>query len=684
MTEPQAAADEPRAKAANVLAYSGYVKLLGASFLGALGDRFYQAVMIATANAIFTKDLSNLQAGRVQIFSIVPMLILYTFVGSLVDGYNRRRLLTLLEAIKVVLVLGYVALLWNIIRPGAAQTGELPTEWNWCIGLLILLNVITVPFSPARAAVVPDVLPHERRSMGASLIATAGLFSYLVGSYAGIQLASPGFLGPVRMTFIASGIYLLSSLLFAWLPDEAAVPGNQRQGENGTSEPPRKMSLREYAAEQWDGFMYCFKRPSLLALIFFETTFWTIASMMLTLLFFYGSDVLGLSSDDKNVFIGKSLGLAGLGLIAGALGAGKAARIASPVFTYVPAFLLVIVGFNGVFGSQAVLEAATGTAAVAAPASFYPLLFALALGGGMLLGRVDADVLAISDERYRGRVFAIKAVCFAACTLASLIWVNEAMVPVQKFELMHATPRVLLWLSPLVFIFAWLVDTAIWSHHAEVSAPNFRRRMQFKLCRFISWCWLKLHFRFTVVGAEKVPLDGPVILVANHGSFLDPLFLGVAAPRMTQFMMYRSYYESAMHPLFRWLSCIPVDENKHLQALKTGVASLEKGACIGIFPEGQVAYEKKLYPPQGGAIFLAQRSGAPIVPMAIKGDWDVLPRGARFPKFKKVTAVFGEPFTVPRNLSKQETAEVTRKMMAAIAEMLGVPPPEEQPEPAEK
>ena len=126
----------------------------------------------------------------------------------------------------------------------------------------------------------------------------------------------------------------------------------------------------------------------------------------------------------------------------------------------------------------------------------------------------------------------------------------------------------------------------------------------------------------------------------------------------------------------RFTSAIPVDEKKHLQALKTGVASLEKGVCIGIFPEGQVAYEKKLYPPQGGAIFLAQKSGAQVVPIALKGNWDALPRGAWLPRFKKVTAVFGEPFTVPKDLSKQEVAELTRKMMETIANMLGVPPPE--------
>jgi 1-acyl-sn-glycerol-3-phosphate acyltransferase len=314
--------------------------------------------------------------------------------------------------------------------------------------------------------------------------------------------------------------------------------------------------------------------------------------------------------------------------------------------------------------------------------SFYLYLFMLAAGGGMLLGRVDADVLAIADERYRGRIFSLKAVAFAACTLISLIWISEGMSPQEKFTLMHWTPRVMLWMVPLVFVLSWLVDVDIWSNRFEMSAPTFLQRMQFKCARLLLLCWVKVHFRFTVEGAEKVPKTGPVILAANHGSFLDPIFLGCAVPRMVQYLMYSSYYKSLAHPIFRFLTAIPVDEKKHLQALKIVVHSLKQGRCVGIFPEGMVATEKKLNPPQGGVIFLAQHSGAPIVPAAIKGNWDAMPRGVIFPRFKKVTVVFGDPFVVPKDISKKEAIEMGYKLMAAIAALLGVPPPERPAEQA--
>lgn len=293
-----------------------------------------------------------------------------------------------------------------------------------------------------------------------------------------------------------------------------------------------------------------------------------------------------------------------------------------------------------------------------------------------MLGRVDADILAIADERYRGRIFALKAVAFGICTLATTYFLSEQLSPAQKGEIIAVLPTIILWMIPFVFIFAWLVDADIWKRDTDIPAPNWRMKLQFSLCSITSLILIKIFFRYSTVGADKVPKEGAVILVANHGSFLDPILLGAGCPRMVQYMMYSSYYTSVAHPIFRWLSAIPIDEKKNLQALKTGVASLEKGVCMGIFPEGQVAYEKKLYPPQGGAMFLAQRSGAMVIPVALKGNWDAFPRYAKFPSFKKITAIYGEPFTVPKNASKEDVAKISAKMMESIAAMLGVSPPD--------
>ena len=667
--------------ARNVFAYPGYVKLLTASLLGALGDRFYQGLMIATANEIFQgktdelKELGSRQNLRVQIFSILPMLILYALVGSWVDSCDRRRLLTWIEAIKVAVVLGFVWLLRDLTGlRDAGSVGTIPAEWTYGLALVVLLNAITVPFSPARASIVPDVLPEERRSLGASLIATAGLVSYLIGGLAGMKLARAESLGPVNMAFAASALFLISSLIFRMLPENVTVPNTQKKGD-GTGHAAQKMSFGEYLAEQYDGFKYCVKHPSLIALVFFETVFWTMASMVLVFINYYANHVLVLTGGEITSFTSNGLGLAGLGIVVGAIGAGKTQRVVSPIFAYTPAFLLVGIGMLA-FTFPPSIEPLNGVATMTTSAWFFPFLLMMAVGGGMMLGRVDADILAIADERYRGRIFALKAVAFGICTLATTYYLSEQLSPAAKGAVIAMLPKIILCLLPLVFVFGWLVDAAIWRNYNEIPAPNLRMRMQFGLLAILSLILAKLLFRYSTVGANKVPKTGPVILVANHGSFLDPILLGAGCPRMVQYLMYTSYYTSIAHPIFRWLSAIPVDEKKNLQALKTGVASLQNGSCIGIFPEGQVAYEKKLYPPQGGAMFLAQRSGATVIPVALKGNWDAFPRAAKFPSFKKITAIYGEPFTVPKGSSKEEVAKISAKMMESIAAMLGVPPPD--------
>src|SRR5205814_5583182 len=141
------------------------------------------------------------------------------------------------------------------------------------------------------------------------------------------------------------------------------------------------------------------------------------------------------------------------------------------------------------------------------------------------------------------------------------------------------------------------------------------------------------------IDAKNVPEAGGVVIAANHGSFIDPLLLSCATDRLIQYVIYSSYYRSLAHPFFRFLRCIPVDEHDQLGALRAGVRSLKLGACIGIFPEGEVSADGKLHPPMRGALFLAQRSGAAVIPAALKGDYQALPRGAWIPHATQVTPI---------------------------------------------
>ena len=150
-------------------------------------------------------------------------------------------------------------------------------------------------------------------------------------------------------------------------------------------------------------------------------------------------------------------------------------------------------------------------------------------------------------------------------------------------------------------------------------------------------------FRFRVVGAEKVPKTGPLIVAANHISNFDPPLLGVALPRPVAYMAKKELFAMpVLKQLIPRLHAYPVDrEAGGTAALRASLRLLKEGRAVGIFPEGgrnvTGTNEEK-----AGAAFLAAASGAPVVPAAIVGTRKLRP-------FGRVTVVFGDPVHVKRN-----------------------------------
>lgn len=207
----------------------------------------------------------------------------------------------------------------------------------------------------------------------------------------------------------------------------------------------------------------------------------------------------------------------------------------------------------------------------------------------------------------------------------------------------------------------------------EAPAPGRSARFVYACCVPIARLLFRLFFRFRVEHPERLPRSGPVVVLANHGSFVDPVFLSAGLDRYVQYLMYSTFYDSWARPLFRWLAALPVKEDRYLQALKLGAKRLEAGACLGIFPEGAVSFDGRVLPAKPGALVLAQRSGAAVVPVTIDGSHAVLPRGAWFPRFKRVTIRVGEPFQVGPELSRPDLDALLARVMDGFARDLGHP-----------
>ena len=131
---------------------------------------------------------------------------------------------------------------------------------------------------------------------------------------------------------------------------------------------------------------------------------------------------------------------------------------------------------------------------------------------------------------------------------------------------------------------------------------------------------LRGWFRLRVTGAERLPESGAII-AANHKSFLDAFFLGLATRRQLRFMAKAELFRGPLGRLLPRLGAFPVRRGAaDAEALATAAAILEQGGLLVVFPEGtRVDEPDALGSPHHGAGRLALETGAPIVPTAIRG-----------------------------------------------------------------
>jgi 1-acyl-sn-glycerol-3-phosphate acyltransferase len=172
--------------------------------------------------------------------------------------------------------------------------------------------------------------------------------------------------------------------------------------------------------------------------------------------------------------------------------------------------------------------------------------------------------------------------------------------------------------------------------------------MLYAILKPIAVALMRLFFRLEVVGPGLVPATGPVLLVSNHVSVLDPPFVGGAAPRPLYFMAKEELFRIPLFGrLIRALNARPVRrDGSDTRALKAALAQLEEGHALLVFPEGTRGEEgQPLREGKAGVGMLAVLSGAPVVPVYVSGTGAALPRGRSLPRPSRVRVTFGPPLT---------------------------------------
>jgi 1-acyl-sn-glycerol-3-phosphate acyltransferase len=185
-------------------------------------------------------------------------------------------------------------------------------------------------------------------------------------------------------------------------------------------------------------------------------------------------------------------------------------------------------------------------------------------------------------------------------------------------------------------------------------------------------CWLvaRTAFRLRVIGKEQIPQDGGVLVLSNHQSHLDPVLLGIASPRQLHFLARETLFFWPLSWMIESLGAIPISrKGTALSGLRTSLKVLKDQQPLLLFPEGTRTRDGNLQPLQPGFCLIARRSQATLVPVAVAGSFDALPRGSIAPRFRPIVVAFGTPIYPGEVLDKdnQQLADlVTERLVEAL------------------
>lgn len=179
---------------------------------------------------------------------------------------------------------------------------------------------------------------------------------------------------------------------------------------------------------------------------------------------------------------------------------------------------------------------------------------------------------------------------------------------------------------------------------------------------------LRAGFRYRRRQRERMPLTGPVLIVANHGSYLDPLLVGAISNRPLRYLARSTLFRGAFGELIRRMGAVPVErDGVGVGGSRTILAALAHGDPVLVFPEGTRSPDGRLGRLRPGVVRIAQRSGAPLLPVWIEGSARAWPKGARVPRPRAVTVRVGEPYRIGATADPRQEIDALRSRLLALS-----------------
>jgi len=530
--------------------------LLVAQFFGAFNDNAFK--MMVTLLAIgAVRDQGETAAQEVTTFAFVVFTLPLMLCSLPAMALGDR-------VSKRSLVLWTKFAEVGLMLGGTVALAAAPTGW---LPLVVLagMGAQSALFSPAKYGILPEILPHEELTTANGRLEAASFLAIILGTLAGGLLLAACGPQPWIGGAVLTGLAVVGFVASLSLP---AVPAS------GSAEP-----LRAVVESAWRALRG--ERALWLAMLG-TVVFWGLASLLGQDVLVYGKQVLGL--DDTLSGLPYALFAIGVGI--GSLLAGRIAR------GKVEIGLIPLGALGLAFG--------TGAMGLLAPGRFGTCAWMAVLGvaSGFVVVPLNALVQWHAPAARRGAVIAlINGLAFAGilagnlgCLLLARQGASAATILVVAAALTLVGTRWAIWLLPVA------------------------------LMRMLVLLAAHTLYRVRVLGARHVPETGGALLVPNHVSFLDGVFLVAALDRPIRFVVEKHWYERPfLRPFLRALRAIPITGSGGprvvLRALREAGQALDDGELVCLFAEGEISRMGSTLPFRRGLQRIVKGRRAEIVPV---------------------------------------------------------------------
>ena len=184
-------------------------------------------------------------------------------------------------------------------------------------------------------------------------------------------------------------------------------------------------------------------------------------------------------------------------------------------------------------------------------------------------------------------------------------------------------------------------------------------RIAYKFFKTVLGPIYKFYYHPKIIGKEKIPKDGPLIFVGNHKHVMDQNAVILSCKRPVRYLAKKEYFDGKTAWFFKASGCISVDRSIHDKvAQEEALNELREGGCIGLFPEGtRNKTDKFLLPFKFGAVSMAKKTKATLVPFGVSGDYKF--------RSKNLVYMFGDPIPYDDDLEK-----ANKKIEKAIGDLM--------------